>query len=105
MGKHRHKSIHLTGDVEGDATGIRNTLVKRTNPTFEAEIAECEKRIGRRDDLYRLWVRLLGIIERKTGKLIIAPLPDKVCDATSKPPVESTIEVKNSHIPFFKPSF
>ena len=86
----------MTGDIEGDATGLRSTVIKRTNKYYQDGIKHLEQKMKIKDKVYRIWVRLLGIKERKTGKLLIHPIDHKICQVTAKPPPESAAEIEAS---------
>ena len=93
--KLRQESLLLQGDLEADATGLRSFVVKHTNRNFADQIAKHKAKHGHQD-VYRVWVRLLGVCERSSSTLIISPLPGKVASMQSKPPPESLEEIEFS---------
>ena len=44
----RQRSLVLTGNIEAAATGLRQFVVKRTNPMFQAAVDACEKKLGKK---------------------------------------------------------
>ncbi|CAE7627147.1 unnamed protein product, partial [Symbiodinium sp. KB8] len=92
----RQRSITLTGNLEADATGLRQLVLKRTNSNFSNAVQALEKKLPKPESHYRCWVRILGLCERKTRKLILAPIPDKVVTLKAKPPPESKQEIEES---------
>ena len=55
-----------------------------------------ERKSGETQPFCRIWVRLLGICERKSRKLALAWVPEKIVDLAAKPPPESKVEVDQS---------
>lgn len=47
---------------------------------------------------YRLWIRLLGLCERKTHRLVVWPLHNKATSLKAKPPPESKHEIRESRL-------
>lgn len=48
VAKTRQHDIHLTGNLEGDATGLRHMIIKRTNPYYQKEIRDFETNRGKK---------------------------------------------------------
>ena len=95
----------ISGNVEGDAHGLRKIYVSNGNQNFQDEIADATRRWkkskkgkGKKTPSY--WqghVRIIGVKQRD-GDGVVAVLPVKLVPPHASPPPESTCEVVGSKI-------
>ena len=100
-GERLSKSLVLSGDLEGDAHGLRSCFISKDNPHFATAVKEAQARQpagSRVVKVWKLWVRVAGLGARagSGGKLAVAVLPPNLVVTAAAPPPEETEEVKSS---------
>ena len=66
-------AMKLSGALEGDATGLRSFIVKVANKHYAAEIREHQRKHDK-ENVYRVWVRVLGLAQERRQCLHHDPL-------------------------------
>ena len=95
----------LSGNIEGDAHGLRKIYISNSNPHFQEEILDATKRWNRskaskgkkKPSYWQGHVRLAGLRQRD-GEGVVVALPVKLVPPHASPPPESANEITNSKI-------
>ncbi len=97
-GRAQSEHIILTGNVECDAHGMRNFVVKDSNQALKSVIADARRRNkGMPQKYWRVWARVLGACGRD-GLMVLKELPPKATTLGAKPPPESGDEIQGCDI-------
>lgn len=83
---------------EMDGTGVGKHYVSPTSTKWKAHIETWKKTRGngKKPAYYQVFVRLLGLLHRSSGILLLFPLVQRLSPAKARPPTESKEEVVRS---------
>ena len=100
-GRKQSETTMLSGDLEGDAHGMRSCFISSQNPLFADDIAEAKnKHPGKKVRVWKLWVQVGALCERagSGGRMILRFLGHNLVLPSAKPPPESKEQIRESKL-------
>jgi hypothetical protein len=97
----------LHGDVEGDGTLVRVTRISEANPNYKKEVLEAQTKLRasstfrtiHKSRMPKVWngqMRMVGLLERNGGKLLLKELPIRLVPPGAPPPPESAQDLSST---------